>query len=297
MSDWLLQAVGIGAAVSALAALQLAWMAWPPLVALLAGARQVHRQAAAGPSRAMRLLLSLAACFEPLVQKLPPSWQLRAQDWLERAGLLGRERVTVWLGLPMALFVIMLPLGLGLAPLAGVSTGTATLFALLASLVLTTTRLRRCIAERQDQVQRDLPAYLEMVTLGLEAGAAFPAALRLAMSRAPEGALRDEFSRLLQELRAGQSRRDVLTRLDRRIGVASLSATVAALVQAEATGLSLAPVLRAQARRGIQERFARAEKRALEAPVRMLGPLILCIFPCTFIVVGFPIAAMLFWGA
>jgi tight adherence protein C len=277
--------------------MRLAWMAWPPLVALLAGARQVHAQAAEGQSRELRLLLALAACFEPLAKQLPLAWQARAQPWLERGGLLGQARGTVWLALPMALYLVMLPVALGLAPLVGAGAGTAMVFALLLSLVLPARRLRRCIIERQDQVQRDLPAYLEMVTLGLEAGAAFPAALRLAMSRAPHGALREEFTRLLQELRAGQSRRDALARLDLRVGVASLSATVAALVQAEATGLSLAPVLRAQARRGIQERFARAEKRALEAPVRMLGPLILCIFPCTFIVVGFPIAAMLFWGA
>jgi tight adherence protein C len=150
---------------------------------------------------------------------------------------------------------------------------------------------------RQALAQRDLPGYLEMITLGLEAGAAFPAALQMAMARAPGGPLREEFARVLQELRAGHARREALQRLDQRLGVASLSATVAAIVQAEATGVSLAPVLRAQAHRGTQERFARAEKRAMEAPVKMLGPLILCIFPCTFIVVGFPIAAMLFWGA
>ncbi len=78
--------------------------------------------------------------------------------------------------------------------------------------------------------------------------------------------------------------------------MASLSAAVAAIVQAEATGVSLAPVMRAQALRGTRDRFARAEKRAMEAPVKMLAPLVLCIFPCTFIVIGFPIAVRLFWG-
>ena len=294
---WALQAASACAALLALALARLAWVAWPPFVAMLAGAREVHRLAVSRRSPALRLLLALAACFEPLAHRLPLTWQQRAAMWLESGGLLPQGGVTVWLALPAALFVVAVVAMLPLAQLAGAGAGTALLLAASLSVAWPASRLRRYIVERQEQVQRDLPAYLEMVTLGLEAGAAFPAALQLAMLRAPAGALREEFARLLQELRAGQSRRDALMRLDQRIGVASLSATVAALVQAEATGVSLAPVLRAQARRGIQERFARAEKRAREAPVRMLGPLILCIFPCTFIVVGFPIAAMLFWGA
>jgi len=77
---------------------------------------------------------------------------------------------------------------------------------------------------------------------------------------------------------------------------AIVAAAVAAIVQAEATGVSLVPVIRAQSMRGTQERFARAEKLAMEAPVKMLAPLVLCIFPCTFIVIGFPIAVRLLWG-
>jgi tight adherence protein C len=98
-------------------------------------------------------------------------------------------------------------------------------------------------------------------------------------------------------MRAGRIRTDALQRLERRMGVAALTAAVAVIAQAEATGVSLAPVIRAQSMRGTQERFARAEKLAMEAPVKMLAPLVLCIFPCTFIVVGFPIAVRLFWGS
>ena len=62
-----------------------------------------------------------------------------------------------------------------------------------------------------------------------------------------------------------------------------------ATLQAESSGASLATVLRAQADQRLHERFARAEKLALEAPVKMLGPLVLCIFPCTFLVLAFPL--------
>ena len=68
---------------------------------------------------------------------------------------------------------------------------------------------------------------------------------------------------------------------------------VSALVQGEMMGASVGPILRAQSEQRRTERFQRAEKLALEAPVKMLGPLILCIFPCTFIVIGFPIVVQL----
>ena len=68
---------------------------------------------------------------------------------------------------------------------------------------------------------------------------------------------------------------------------------VSALVQGEMMGSSIGPILRAQSEQRRTERFQRAEKLALEAPVKMLGPLIMCIFPCTFIVIGFPIVMQL----
>jgi tight adherence protein C len=145
-------------------------------------------------------------------------------------------------------------------------------------------------------VLRDLPGCLDTLTMALEAGCAFGSALQLTVERAAASPLRRALQRCQQEMRAGRVRREALERLAQRMGIAALSATVAAIVQAEVTGVSLAPVIRAQAVRGTQERFSRAEKLAMEAPIRMLAPLVLCIFPCTFIVVGFPIAATLFWG-
>jgi tight adherence protein C len=146
-------------------------------------------------------------------------------------------------------------------------------------------------------VLRELPGCLDTLTLALEAGCAFGAALQLTLERAADSPLRRALQRCQQEMRAGRGRRESLERFDQRLAIPAISATVAAIVQAEVTGVSLAPVMRAQALRGTQERFARAEKLAMEAPVKMLAPLVLCIFPCTFIVVGFPIAATLFWGA
>jgi tight adherence protein C len=156
--------------------------------------------------------------------------------------------------------------------------------------------LRDHILGRQRIVLRELPGYLDLLALALEAGCGFGAALQLTVQRSPVSPLRTGMERVLHEVRAGGPRAEALRRLDRRTGVPALGAAVAAIVQAEATGVSLAPVIRAQARRCTQQRFARAEKLAMEAPVKMLGPLVLCIFPCTFIVIGFPIAVRLLWS-
>jgi len=156
--------------------------------------------------------------------------------------------------------------------------------------------LRERIVTRQRQVLRELPGYLDLLALALEAGCAFNAALQLAVQRSPPSTLRSGLERVLREMRAGSPRGEALRRFERRMKVPALAAAVAAIVQAEATGVSLVPVMRAQSMRGTQERFARAEKLSMEAPVKMLAPLVLCIFPCTFIVIGFPIAVRLLWG-
>lgn len=156
--------------------------------------------------------------------------------------------------------------------------------------------LRDRVLGRQRQVLREVPGYLDLLALALEAGCGFGAALQLTVQRSPPSPLRAGMERVLHEVRSGSPRADALRRLDSRMAVAALGAAVAAIVQAEATGVSLAPVIRAQARRCTQQRFARAEKLAMEAPVKMLGPLVLCIFPCTFIVIGFPIAVRLLWA-
>jgi tight adherence protein C len=143
-------------------------------------------------------------------------------------------------------------------------------------------------------VTRDLPVYVDMLILALEAGGALSVALRVATDRCPDSVLRRAFERVQVDLRAGRARAEALRALGDRLDVAAITPFVAALVQADGSGASLAAVLRAQADQRLAERFTRAEKLALEAPVKMLGPLVLCIFPCTFLVLGFPVVVRFF---
>lgn len=138
-------------------------------------------------------------------------------------------------------------------------------------------------------VARELPGYVEMLTLALEAGGALSVAMRVATDRARDGALRRGFIRVQGDLRAGRTRAEALRGLAERFEEPAVTTLVAALIQADASGASLAAVLRAQAEQQLNERFNRAEKQALEAPVKMLGPLVLCVFPCTFLVLAFPV--------
>jgi tight adherence protein C len=150
--------------------------------------------------------------------------------------------------------------------------------------------LRDQIKRNELQILRDLPTYLDVLTLAVEGGCSLTAAIAIAVDKARSGPLRRAFERLLREVRAGKPRVDALRSMQERLDMSAITSLTSAMIQAERTGASLGTVLRAQAIQRTNERFARAEKLAMEAPVKMLGPLITCIFPCTFIILGFPIA-------
>ena len=145
-------------------------------------------------------------------------------------------------------------------------------------------------ARRRHKILRELPFLLDMTTLCVEAGQNLQGALYYSANLCSPGVLRDELSYCLSEIRTGKPRIDALRAMAGRTGTEEVALWVASIAQAESMGMALGPLLRTQSDQRRQERFNRAEKLALEAPVKMLMPLIFCIFPCTFIVLAFPIA-------
>ena len=143
---------------------------------------------------------------------------------------------------------------------------------------------------RENAIIRGMPTYLDFITMCVEAGLNFQGALNQAMEKAPPSPLKNEFSIVLRDLRSGLSRSDALRRMADRLDIQETTSFVSAVIQAERMGSSLATVMRVQAEQRRNERFQRAEKMAMEAPIKLVGPLILFIFPVTFIVLGFPIA-------
>jgi tight adherence protein C len=148
-------------------------------------------------------------------------------------------------------------------------------------------RKARNLVERH--ITRDLPSYLDLLTVCVEAGATLTAGINHVIGHAPDSPLRRYFEHVLREVRGGQPRAQAFQRVATLYAVPSLSSLAAALTHAETSGMSLGEILRAQGQQRTAERFARAEQRAMQAPVKLLGPLILCIFPCTFIVLAVPI--------
>ena len=149
--------------------------------------------------------------------------------------------------------------------------------------------LRDRLAQRRKELLRSLPFYLDVITLCVEAGLNMQGAMNQAVAKGPKGVLRDEIQRVLRDIRAGKGRADSLRAMAERLNESPVTSFTTAVIQAESMGMNLGPILRAQADQRRAERFLRAEKLAMEAPVKMLFPLIAFIFPCTFIVLFFPI--------
>ena len=147
--------------------------------------------------------------------------------------------------------------------------------------------LKEATKVRQSNILKTLPFYLDIVTLSVEAGSNLTGGMTQAVQKSPDSPLRREFSRVLRDIRAGRTRAEALRDLSERSGSQAVQNVVSGLIQAERTGSSLGPLLRAQSEQLRTDRFQRAEKLAMEAPVKLLGPLMMFIFPNTFLVLGF----------
>ncbi len=143
---------------------------------------------------------------------------------------------------------------------------------------------------REKEIVRSLSVYLDFITMAVEAGLNLNGALLQAVEKGPDGALKLELHRVLRDIKAGMNRSDALRSLAERLQLREITTLVSALLQAEKTGASIGKSLRIQAEQRRVERFQRAEKQALEAPVKLIFPLVTFIFPTTFIILGFPIA-------
>jgi tight adherence protein C len=142
---------------------------------------------------------------------------------------------------------------------------------------------------RQKRIARQFPALLELLGLSVRAGLSFSAALPQCSAHLDPGPLREEMQRVDREIRTGVPRLEALERMAGRIDLNAVHGFVAAIAQAEETGAAISQTLTDQAAQRRRERFAAAEKKANEAPVKMLAPLVGLLFPVTFLIIGFPI--------
>lgn len=152
------------------------------------------------------------------------------------------------------------------------------------------------VKKRHLLISRALPYSLDLLTLSVEAGLDFTAALAKVVEKGKPGPLREELQLVLKQLKMGKTREEGLKSMIVRVDLPPLTTFVTALIQADKMGTSLGKVLRIQSTQMRIDRTQRAEKLAGEAPVKMLFPLIACIFPTVFMVLFGPIVFQFMFG-
>lgn len=246
-----------------------------------------------------RLLLPFVPNVEPLVQYhvFTRSTSV-AERQLVAAGfeglLSGRELISLKVLLPLlggACWIAVLKLVASVFPNSEIA-GNFLLLALLGVVGLywyPLLWLRRTLNIRHQAILRALPFVLDLLTLSVEAGMDFMSALQRSCEHRKLDPLNEELIRMTREIQVGTPRRTALRNLAQRVDLPDLRTLTTALIQADELGVSIGYILRIQAEQMRSRRFARAEKLANEAPVKMLGPLMLFIFPAVFIILLGPV--------
>jgi tight adherence protein C len=138
--------------------------------------------------------------------------------------------------------------------------------------------------KRREEIRAQLPDALDLLAVSVEAGLGFDGAVAK-MTEHMDGALAEEFSLTLGEMRIGESRHDALKKLAERAGAREVASFARAIIQADQLGISLGRILRVQAVDSRLKRQAAAEEKAMKSPIKMLFPTVVFIFPAMFIVI------------
>ncbi len=229
----------------------------------------------------------------------------KADEMLVAAGfeglLSGREFVALKLLMPIVggLFWCILILLLGAAlpdsPFAS-GRGPICLLGVVLFYLQPMLWLRSALKKRHLSIMKGLPFVLDILTLSVEAGMDFISALQRNCASRRMDPLNEELLRMTKEIQVGSSRKEALRNMADRCRQPDLKSVAYALIQADELGVSIGSILRIQSEQLRSRRFDRAEKLANEAPTKMLGPLMLCIFPAVFIILLGPVLAQAMKG-
>lgn len=252
-----------------------------------------------------RALLPFVGNFDSLVSRPAFARQVENADtMLVSAGfeglLTGREFVALKFLVPIVLAPVAALFFFGLLPYAlGMKSGGFALpYALLLAFCFLqpVVWLRGTLKRRHLSIQKSLPFVLDLLTLSVEAGMDFISALQRNCKSRRLDPLNEELLRMTKEIQVGSSRKEALRGMADRVRQPDLKSVAYALIQADELGVSIGAILRIQSEQLRSRRFDRAEKLAAEAPVKMLGPLMLCIFPAVFIILLGPIVGQAMKG-
>lgn len=155
---------------------------------------------------------------------------------------------------------------------------------MLVGLMLPHFYLKQKMKARSHQALKELPDILDLLTVSLEAGLGFDSAVSKVVSK-KGGVIAGEFHRCLEEIRLGKTRREALSAIRDRLDVDAVKSFISSILQAEKLGVGMVKVLRIQSSEVREQRKQRAEEEAMKAPIKMLFPLVIFVFPSLFIVV------------
>lgn len=188
-------------------------------------------------------------------------------------------KIVCLLFIPVAIWIVYFGLGLD-----GSNALLLSGLFVLALILVPDARLNREVEARTKKMRIALPEILDLLVISVEAGLGFEQALDRVIDAVP-GPLTDEFNRMLGEVRAGSSRSQAMRALDQRVDVAEVRSFIMAMLQADTFGVSIGKVLRNQADEMRVKRRQLAQEEAQKVPVKMLIPMVFCIFPALFVVV------------
>lgn len=227
-----------------------------------------------------------------LIERLRPNFRKNTALLLERAGfpkggetrLILRQALLGGFGLVAGLLLSLAGLPFYLPPTFGIL-----------GVLWPRMRLNALIRKRQRSILLNLPYYLDLVTLALEAGLDLIAAIDEVIRHDRPNPLREELSITLGSIQMGSTRSQAFTRLAERTGLPPLSLLASAVIQSEELGSSLGGLLRLQSESLRRELYRQAEEEAQKAPIKLLIPLIGLIFPVVFLLLFAPIAIRFFF--
>jgi tight adherence protein C len=186
-------------------------------------------------------------------------------------------------GLPLIILMFYLQFRMDIKQFILLTVSTASIGLLFPNMLLNSK-----IRKRQTEVSKSLPDIMDLLTVSVEAGLTFDSALSKVVEKMP-GTLAREFEVVLQEIKVGKSKKEALYQMADRIGVQDLRNFVSSVVQADQLGVSLGKVLRIQSEQIRQNRKQRISEKAMKAPVKMLIPMVIFIFPAIYIVLLGPV--------
>jgi len=235
-----------------------------------------------------RVLVPLVEASARFMARFTPARTLEVtRHKLDLAGNPNNWSATEFFGIRGLAALLLAALTLALTVLSGAGLAQQLLFTLLMGLLgffLPVVWLSRRIRRRQQEVIKTLPDALDLLTISVEAGLPFDGAMQRVAEKW-DNEISRAFERMLNEMRMGKSRREALRNMASRIEVPDVTSFVAALVQADQLGISIAKVLRIQSEQMRIKRRQRAEEKARQAPIKMLIPMTFLIFPTILIII------------